>query len=159
MVWSIQYSMSSLNAVTCFLKHVCRFYSYSFSESQYAIIKTTRSYLMCLSRNNVHTANVWNKVSIASSSALSLSLRLTAMKERAGLGLRWKGMSVSICNEAAHLLQIPHNQIANEIPDWISRGMLEYSISLRVTAAWLQPWYWAMAGHGCSTMRWLSVTR
>lgn len=49
-------------------------------------------------------------------------------------------MSVSVCSsEAAHLLQIPHNQIANEIPDWISRVMPEYSVSLGVTAGWLIP--------------------
>lgn len=38
--------------------------------------------------------------------------------------------------------------------------MLEYSISLRVTAGWLIPaqlWHWVVARHGCRTMRWLSV--
>ncbi|CAB1422679.1 unnamed protein product [Pleuronectes platessa] len=48
-------------------------------------------------------------------------------------------MSVSVWDEAAHLLRIPHDHTANEIPDWISRGTLEYSVSLRVTGAWLIP--------------------
>lgn len=47
-------------------------------------------------------------------------------------------MSLSVCNKAPHLLQIPHSPTANEIPGCISRGILEYSISLRVTAAWFQ---------------------
>lgn len=51
-----------------------------------------------------------------------------------GLDLRWKELSVNICNTAAHLLLISHN----DIPDWIS-GILGYSILLNTTAEWLIP--------------------
>lgn len=51
-----------------------------------------------------------------------------------GLDLRWKELSVNICNTAAHLLLISHN----DIPDWIS-GILGYSILLNIAAEWLIP--------------------
>lgn len=53
---------------------------------------------------------------------ISLHVKLSSAEERVGLSLRWKEMSVSICSKAAHLLQIPHIQIAKEISVGLAEG-------------------------------------